>query len=65
MTIQRCAHLKPSDIAAPYVAMGIAMELCEECRAEMDARLGEKPLSGQTPIERAAEQNRGGVFDAD
>jgi hypothetical protein len=63
MTIQRCAHLKADDVAAPYNAMGIAMELCAECRAEMDERLGEKPLSGETPIERAATQNGGGVFD--
>lgn len=63
MTIQRCAHLKPDEDGAPYNAMGVTMELCAECDAEMDQRLGEKPLRGQTPIEKAAEQNRGGVFD--
>jgi hypothetical protein len=60
MTIQRCAHLKPDDdVAALYVTMGIAMELCAECRAEMDHRLSEKPLSGQTPIEKAAAKQTG------
>lgn len=60
MTIQRCAHLKPDAVVSTYVAMGITMELCDECRAEMDNRLSERPMSGDTPIERAAEQKQGG-----
>lgn len=63
MTIQRCAHLKIEDEVAPYIApYGIVMELCGECRAEMEFRLEEKPLSGQTPIEQAAENKTGGGY---
>jgi hypothetical protein len=56
VTIQRCGHLKPEGIGTLRSQYGIRMELCEECNAEMDHRLSEKPLSGETPIERAAEQ---------
>jgi hypothetical protein len=65
MTIQRCAHLKHDEPARLYHAMGIAMELCDGCRAEMDERLGERPPSGETPIEQAAKAKTGGSIDGD
>lgn len=60
-TIQRCVHLKEKDVPDQVrVVSGITIEICSECVAEMEHRFGERPLDGETPIEKAAQQNRGG-----